>query len=494
MKKPGTILVIDDSRESLSLLEKTLSSAGYQVRPSDSGELGLASVAASQPDLILLDIRMPIMDGFEVCRRLKASEKSRNIPVIFLSSLTEAHERTEGLKMGAVDFISKPFSEDEMLARVSTHMELSQLRAHLENAVALRTAELQSELSERKRVEAELERQRKFSQLIIDKAHTQLVYLDADFNFVAVNNAYTNSSKKTPEDLIGKNHFDVFPNEENKAIFMQVRESGESISFQDQPFTFPGQPERGITYWDWTLTPVKDAAGQVEGLVLSLVETTERKQAEEKLIAALAEKETLLRELYHRTKNNMQVITAMLALEEEYLDDSRLSLILEEMRTRIMSMAMVHQKLYQSRNLSNIDLGDYISNLAELLMKSYRVADGSVSLVTEVEPIPASIDVAIPCGLLLNELVSNALKYAFPHNHDGQIKVSLTLEKDFITLTVSDNGIGFPEGFDIETSSKLGLQMVMALGQNQLQGQITFSHKKGVSCKIRFPNSLNNER
>lgn len=156
----GTIMVVDDTHSSLKLLTNLLTAAGYQVHPADSGELALASVATSPPDLILLDIRMPGLDGFEVLRRLKTREESRDVPVIFLSAVTELEQRVEGLKLGAVDFISKPFHREELLARVRTHLELFQLRARLARQAAdLRRAneQLQIEIDERKRHEEKLE-------------------------------------------------------------------------------------------------------------------------------------------------------------------------------------------------------------------------------------------------------------------------------------------------------------------------------------------------
>jgi len=160
MKESHTILVVDDDLQSLPLLTGILSAEGYRVRPADSGALALASIAISAPSLILLDIRMPMMDGFEVCRRVKGREETRDIPIVFLSAARELEERVEGLRMGAVDFISKPFSRDELLARVRTHLELAGLRANLERQVAARTAELrlanqrlETELVERRHAE-----------------------------------------------------------------------------------------------------------------------------------------------------------------------------------------------------------------------------------------------------------------------------------------------------------------------------------------------------
>jgi CheY-like chemotaxis protein len=156
MNGRGSILVVDDTPESLRVLAGVLEQEGYRVRPANSGELALASIAAQPPDLILLDIRMPGMDGFEVCRRLKADETTGHIPVIFQSAATDLADRLEGLRLGAVDFISKPFQREELLARVKTHLELALLRRDLEAVVKERTAQLESEIVERTRAEEEI--------------------------------------------------------------------------------------------------------------------------------------------------------------------------------------------------------------------------------------------------------------------------------------------------------------------------------------------------
>ncbi len=150
-------------------------------------------------------------------------------------------------------------------------------------------------IAERKKAEEALERHRKMLQSIINKSHTHLVYLDPDFNFVAVNSTYAETCHHSPEELIGNNHFLFFPHEENQAIFENVRKTGTSVSFHDKPFTFPDQPQRGTTYWDWTLSPVKDDSNCIEGLVFSLVETTERKLAEMALLESQARLHLALR-------------------------------------------------------------------------------------------------------------------------------------------------------------------------------------------------------
>jgi PAS domain S-box-containing protein len=207
----SVILAVDDSAESLQAVTEILTSNGYDVRPADSGELALASLAAAKPDLILLDIRMPLMDGFEVCRRIKAGKETRDIPVIFLSVLTDTGDCVEGLKLGAVDFVSKPFEKQELLVRIQNHLELSRLRNQLEQIVAERTADLKSanrrlkrELTERIRAEHALRESEERFRSMADHAPVMVWTSGPDAKINFVNNYILNLTGRTAGELVGE--------------------------------------------------------------------------------------------------------------------------------------------------------------------------------------------------------------------------------------------------------------------------------------------------
>jgi DNA-binding response OmpR family regulator len=175
MTSRGTVLVVDDTPASLKMLTETLSAEGYTVRPANSGELALAAVASTAPDLILLDIRMPGMDGREVCRRLKMREDCRDVPVIFLSALSELHDRIEGFGLGAVDYVTKPFQHEELVARVHTHVALRQATTALQQQTAQLqelNRQLQDEISEREAVENELASQVEQLETTLERVRT----------------------------------------------------------------------------------------------------------------------------------------------------------------------------------------------------------------------------------------------------------------------------------------------------------------------------------
>lgn len=247
----------------------------------------------------------------------------------------------------------------------------------------------------------------------------------------------------------------------------------------------------GVVRWVWVRLFNDDASGEQGHQVGVALDITERKAAEARIRQALAEKETLLRELYHRTKNNMQVISSMLGLEAFQIDDPAVQTVFSEIQSRIHSMALVHQMLYQSQDLSRINVGDYLRLLSNALLDSYGVPVGRVMLALDVDDVWMSIDAAIPCGLIVNELVSNALKYAFPGDRAGTVELSLTrLPDGDIVLGVCDDGVGVPEGFDLRRCDTLGMLTILSLAEHQLRGRLTFDTAAGVACEVRFRDDL----
>jgi len=209
---------------------------------------------------------------------------------------------------------------------------------------------------------------------------------------------------------------------------------------------------------------------------------TERRIAEERIRASLKEKEVLLKEVHHRVKNNLQIISSLLNLQSKYIKDDQALEMFKESRNRIRSMTLIHEKLYRSKDLANIDVAEYIQNLSSNLFRSYSA--GRISLRTQVDDILLGVDTAIPCGLIINELVSNSLKHAFP-DKQGEILVDLHRDNGKFTLRVRDNGVGFPEHVDFRNTDSLGLQLVCTL-TDQLDGEIELDRAGGTEFRITF--------
>ncbi|WP_286396013.1 histidine kinase dimerization/phosphoacceptor domain -containing protein [Pseudanabaena mucicola] len=346
------ILIVDDIPSNLVVLSETLNAEGYDVAIATSDERALKQLEQILPDLILLDIQMPNMDGFTVCQKLKINPRTCQIPTIFMTALNDLDSKMKGFELGAVDYITRPFQYREVIARIRTHLQLRRLTFSLEKEVSAQTASLQN---------------------------------------------------------------------------------------------------------------------------------------------AVHEKEILLKEVHHRVKNNLMIIGSLLNWQGESVQDPKLLSILEDSKKRINSIALIHEKLYRSPDLAKIDFGEYLHSLVQQVFSTFSLSHERVRLHCEVASIFLNIETATPCGLVINELVSNALEHAFPEHSSGELFVSLSHdERDQIILMVADNGVGFPEGVDFRQTESLGWQLVCLLTE-QLEGDVQLFRESGTRVVISF-SELNYQR
>ena len=224
----------------------------------------------------------------------------------------------------------------------------------------------------------------------------------------------------------------------------------------------------------------------INGFLSVMQDITERKKTEEQIKASLKEKEVLLREIHHRVKNNMQIVSSLLHLQSAKAEDKKTKEIFIDCQNRIRTMAIIHEKLYQSKDFTKINFAQYIDRLAVHINHSYGVDSNIIALKTDLEEVFLDLNRAIPCGLIANELLSNSVKHAFPEGKKGEICIKLYSDKKgMITLVVSDDGIGFPKDIDFRKASSLGLQMVNDLTK-QIDGTIELDRTGGTSFKVEF--------
>ncbi len=233
------------------------------------------------------------------------------------------------------------------------------------------------------------------------------------------------------------------------------------------------------------------SAARLEGKAVAVAiarDMADRRHDEARLRASLQEKEVMLKEIHHRVKNNLQVISSLLSIQSTYLKDPRDAENFQESRDRIRTMALVHEKLYQSDDLATVDFGPYAERLAANLFRSYTGSGGRVGLRVDVKDVRLDADRAIPCGLIVNELVTNALKYAFPDGRNGTVTVAVLHDDNYYLLIVSDDGVGMRTDFDLAETESLGLQLVNML-TNQLEGTVSMDSTQGTKFTIRFKKS-----
>ncbi len=227
-------------------------------------------------------------------------------------------------------------------------------------------------------------------------------------------------------------------------------------------------------------------------------EIEERKKADQTIRASLREKETLLKEIHHRVKNNLQIISSLLYLQSNRVKDESISRLLHDSRDRIRSMALIHENLYRTENMARINMQAYIRDLLLYLLKSYDVNRTEINIRLEIKRIYLNIDRAIPCGLIINEAVSNALKYAFSkiclkNNIPAEIKISLSKKSSEYILSIEDNGIGLPPDYNPENGSSLGMRLIFSLA-DQINGTVRIRQDSGLGISISFPQKMHTKQ
>jgi len=231
---------------------------------------------------------------------------------------------------------------------------------------------------------------------------------------------------------------------------------------------------------------ILNVSGEVYRVAGVIDDVTERKQALEQIKSSLHEKEVLLKEIHHRVKNNMQVITSLLSLQSKTIGDGHALAVFQDSQNRVKSMALIHETLYQSKDLSRINFAEYLKKLVAHVSRSYRIRPDAVKINVKVDDVSLPIDTAVPCGLIINELASNSLKYAFPADKKGEINITFGRADAHYVLSVSDTGVGLPHDFDPEKGKSLGMKLVRML-TTQLCGEIDCRNGVGTTFEITFP-------
>jgi two-component sensor histidine kinase/CheY-like chemotaxis protein len=365
------ILAIDDKQDNLvvikallkNLLPKTI------VFTAQTGQEGVEIARQELPDVILLDLVMPEMDGYEVCKRLRAEETTTHIPIIILTAIrTDSQSRVKALDSGADAFLTKPIDEAELVAQVNAMLRI-------------------------KRAEDKLRQEKDILEELVQERTKKLQY-----------------------------------------------------------------------------------------------ELEDRRQAEEQIRKVLEERIILLREIHHRTRNNMQVMSTLLGFQANQIKDEHMVQLFRDAQQRINAMALVHQKLHRE-DLTTVNLQEYIPDLTRTLLMNYSRNPGRITLnLNDIEPVLMTIDTAIPLSLVLNELISNVLKHAFPNSNAGELIIRFHVTEDGTKdLWVRDDGVGLPDDFDVEDTKTTGLWLIKMITKSQLRGTVEFKTiEKGTAVHIRF--------
>jgi PAS domain S-box-containing protein len=337
---------------------------------------------------------------------------------------------------------------------------------------------------ERKEMELELRRSEQRLRAIMDALDEVVAIVDREQRFVAVMGHRLQEMGFLPETVIGKTVRDVFGKELAQAHDAPGRRAlaGERVVYE-WATDLPGK----LHWFQISLFPLREPTGEIIGLVCTAYDMTHLKQTQERLAHALAEKDALLKEVHHRVKNNLQIISSLLNLQFDRVQDPGLRAMVMESQHRIRAMALVHEQLYRSETLMRLDAREFLDNLVWSLVRSYATAGQQVAAVVEADATPLDLDVAIPIALVINELVSNSLKHAFAGATSvPRLAVSLRRGADGRReLVVRDNGVGMPADLDITATTTLGLSLVMNLVR-QIGGAVTNRNVEGAEFTVVF--------
>jgi PAS domain S-box-containing protein len=331
---------------------------------------------------------------------------------------------------------------------------------------------------------------------ILNSLPDLITILDLEFKVIWVNNAMAEVLNTPPESCVGLTCYEVVHGTDVPIINCPH----EKMMHDGMEHTEEVTEDNLGGYFLVTASPIKDNNGKVLGSVHIARNITERKKMEDQIKKSLEEREMLIKETHHRVKNNLMVISSLLSLQAHYIKDKETQDIFRDSQNRARSMALIHEKLYQTADLKEIDFGDYIQKLSLELFNTYSDKSRNIELDFEVENHLLDINTSIPLGLIVNELISNSLKHAFPvteshgpangtfaspHHEDGQIVVKFVKEDENYIFEVSDNGIGLSDDFNIEDNDSLGLSLVISL-VDQIHGELDYDGRDGTRFTIKF--------
>jgi len=344
--------------------------------------------------------------------------------------------------------------------------------------------ELARQIEERKRAETGLARALAEISNIMETIPDLVCVLDATGHLVRWNRRVELITGFAPEELTGKQATTFFPAGEEPLLREAIRRTLED-GYAEVEGNLLRRDGSSISY-QFTGAAMKNECGDVIGLTAVGRDVSERKQAEH-LRNALREKEILLKELHHRVKNNLQVVTSLLSLQASHVQDRQALEMFGETRNRVRLIAKVHEALYRGENLSRLDASSFVREITNNLFRSYAINPEAIRLTTDLDPEPLGVDLAVPCGLIINELVSNALKHAFPGDRTGEIRVELRREPpSTYRLKVMDDGVGPPRETVTGAARTLGWELVSALTR-QLGGSIEIRTDRGTEVTVTFP-------
>ncbi len=368
--------------------------------------------------------------------------------------------------------------------------EVSFTRIELDGSTAVQM--IVRDITERKRADDALRQSEQKYRILTESSPDAIYIVDANHRVIYANMLASTLMSEGLRSIIGTHEGKVSAKNDSLPTtgddIARVFATGQIVKREDFLTSRSGK-----TIWlDSTFMPLYHEDGSAYAVLGVSHDVTSRKTMETQIESSLKEKEYLLKEIHHRVKNNLQVISSLLSMQARKATDLKVKQVLTESQNRVKSIALVHEKLYQSRSLDRIEYGDYLTKVVTHLFESFNVNPAQISWKVNARDVDVNIEQAVPCSLILNEMITNSLKYAFPEGRKGEITISFSLANGNYTLDYRDNGVGVPAGAHLERSGSLGMQLINGLTR-QLDGKIAIDTEVGVHYTIIFPQKQKGE-
>ena len=450
------VLLVEDDPGNAELIRRTLQRSGYSVEIASGVAAGLKALGredSSEFMALLLDYRLPDGEPWQVADVAQA--RLPELPVVFVTAVSDEAVVIEALRRGFADYVKKTDGFWNELPLVLERVaRLGRLKGRLDETSALMSA-------------------------IVEHSSDLVAVYDGEGKLVYVSPVCLTLLGMQPDELIGRSWMEIVVPEDVEHLLKMLATLEESDS---HPATLRCCHKDGSIAWvEARAAKLKAAASGQPMIVLTLHDVTAQREHEERMEASLKEKEVLLGEIHHRVKNNLQVVQSLLRMSARLLPAGEARTSAEATIQRINAMALVHERLYRAQDVASLSLSNYLRDLFKGVVASNPAPPEQIQLRLDTEEIPLTLDLAIPFGLLVNELMANCFKHGFPENRPGTIEISIHRVEGVVRMIVMDDGIGLPEHFDAAACPSMGLKLAASLA-HQLGGSLKFSNGNG--CRV----------
>jgi PAS domain S-box-containing protein len=454
------VLVVEDDPSTAELMRRALERAGYSVVLADGVAAGLKALGDDDSGefmTLLLDYRLPDGEPWAVADAAQA--RVPEVPVVIVTGMSDETVAIEALRRGFADYVKKTDGFwKELPAILERVARLSRLKGRLDETSALMTA-------------------------IVEHSSDLVAVYSGEGRLVYVSPVCLTLLGRDSKELVGRSWMEIVVPEDRESLLKML--SGLDVNAHQQATLRCCHKDGTVAWVEARAARLRASTAAPPIIVLTLHNVTAQREHEEQMAASLREKEVLLREIHHRVKNNLQVIQSLLRMRARLLPEGEARAAMESTVQRIHAISLAHEHLYQREDLARLSLSDYLRDLFTRVVASSSVQPDQIQLHLDVEEFSLSLELAIPFGLLVNELIANSLKHAFPGGCRGTITISVHRVDGAVRMVIADDGVGLPEHFDMNACPSMGLKLAASLS-HQLGGSLSFSSQNGCRAETNL--------